>query len=196
MFTDNYIKLQKILFCEDSISMVNCTGEKKSIYNYYAPHYYGNIGYSMRYARCQELPGSFATSKNPITATGSPFGVYFGSGTTPASKEDYTLESIITSGLNITNSSAPAVVNPASGKYVVSADFIVRNTSAEDITICEIGIFTPVSTMNSNYEALVSTTYGTFLMERTVLDEPITIPAGEAKMITYAIEFNQTTGVD
>ena len=110
-------------------------------------------------------------------------GVSFGTGTTPATASDYVLESILDD--NKINVSTPSSISfsryDTYEEYTVT--FGVTNKTADAITISEMGLtampYSPPS--GSNYYALV---------DRTVLDEPITIPARQSKQITYTIRFN------
>ena len=57
----------------------------------------------------------------------------------------------------------------------------MQNTSGADITICEIGKIGRFYSGSKNYHVLV---------DRTVLDTPITIPAGETKVLSHSIRIN------
>lgn len=146
-----------------------------------------DIGGAMNNPRCQEI--STSNTLNYSVAKVNNMGVYFGTGSTPASLTDYTLESPITKGLAFAGGieKVPAYKN---GKGEVIASYIVTNTSDAEISIWEIGCFVPTQD-GSN-----TSSYAMIMLERTVLTEPITIPAGEAKMVTYKVVFNHTTGVD
>lgn len=118
-------------------------------------------------------------------------GVYFGTGSTPANLADHTLQSPITSGLTITNPSRVLLESEKEGQYTLSASYVLTNATEAELNIYEMGVVTP---------ALVGGQYGSclypVLMERTVLTEPITIPPGASKLVTYKITFNQTLNVD
>lgn len=131
----------------------------------------GDIGANMHYATCED----------PANLYG---GVYFGRGTTPAARTDYKLESVITSGLTISNVYTFPQLETVDGKYVWSASYVVKNTSTEDIVISEVGYYGQVG-RNSSADYLA-------LMERTVLSTPLTIKPGESKLITYKLTFNQS----
>ena len=110
--------------------------------------------------------------------TVSTTGVSFGTGTKPSTVSDYVLESIL--GDTQISVPTPSTVSYSRGdafdEYSVS--FGVTNITAEAITISEVGLTaTPKST---NY----------VLVDRTLLDVPVTIPAHETKHIAYTIRFN------
>lgn len=98
-------------------------------------------------------------------------GTRFGSGTTPPTGNDYRLENDIGESITVATPSAVSVTE--TDTYIeYSATFGV--TAKETVNISEVGLF-----------------MGSFIMvERTVLDTPITIPAGQSKPITYAIRMN------
>lgn len=110
-------------------------------------------------------------------------GVSFGTGTTPATVSDYFLESIL--GDTQISVSTPSSVsfNKLDTYEEYTVTFGVTNKTADAITISEMGLtampFSPYS--GDNIYALV---------DRTVLETPITIPAGQSKQITYTIRFN------
>ena len=110
--------------------------------------------------------------------TASSYGVSFGTGTTPAAASDYCLESIL--GSTQISVSVPSAVSYSRGdtfdEYSVS--FGVTNITDEAITISEVGLIATPS--SSNY----------VLVDRTLLDVPVTIPAHETKHIAYTIRFN------
>lgn len=104
--------------------------------------------------------------------------VEFGNGTTPATVNDYKLESEITTGISV--SSQDVTTTEQTDSYILwTATFGVK--ASVETTISEIGLFSHVYTTSGNLTALV---------DRTVLDTPITIPAGQSKQITYTIRFN------
>lgn len=180
MFTNQYIVFRKVMFTGNAEYMNNVSGSK--FQGAASKMYECDLGKWMGIARC----GDFTAEADSLSDVYP--GVYFGSGSTPATKADIRLVSPITSGLTFTNPTSLVWTNDGNGKYSVAADFIVRNTSESEINIYEIGLFT----------ACVRSTGKTYrcLMERTVLDVPIVIAPGEAKLVTYKITFNQTLNVE
>ena len=138
---------------------------------------------SMDTARCREI----ATGET----SGSYPGVYFGTGSTPANKANYTLESPITSGLSISNGTR-LYVDEGNGIHSYHVTFAVKNTTESEINIYEIGLFSKIELNDSS----TSAKHCLALMERTVLTEPITIAPGATKLVTYKITFNQTLNVE
>lgn len=194
MFTDNYINFRNALFSAKNYNntfkvkdaagtTVNATVSFGWIYD---------IGSWMTLAQCKAIN---ATHGSTVITNKHYQGVYFGSGSTPATKADYQLENPITSGLSITNPSDLVWQNDSDGKYAAIADFLVRNTTEAEVNIYEIGVFVPVTT-SSGSAANLQIPVNYVLMERTVLSEPVTIAPGEAKLVTYKITFNQTLNVE
>ena len=107
-------------------------------------------------------------------------GVSFGTGTNPPAITDYCLENPITSGLAVTSPSAVSF-NKTDEYEEYTVTFGV--TAANTVTITEIGLKCNVSYNNSADNVVA-------MVDRTVLDTPITIPAGQSKQITYTIRFN------
>ena len=104
--------------------------------------------------------------------------VRFGNGTTPATVNDYNLESPIVENISVTNPSAPTTEQTDS---YISWTVTFGVLASVETTISEIGLISRVYRSNG-----VMTT----LVDRTVLDTPVTIPAGQSKQITYTIRFN------
>jgi hypothetical protein len=120
-------------------------------------------------------PG-WAFQLNPTYA-----GFCVGTGATAESENDYELESMITAGL-----SASVVTNPHLDEDdypSVDFDLTITNVSSETITIAEIGMKQPLSSTTE----LDGTAFGNrvFLIDRTVLEHPVSIPAGEYAIIRY-----------
>lgn len=107
-------------------------------------------------------------------------GARIGTGITPATADDCTLESVITSGLTVQSASSVTVTreNDFVAAYAI---YTLSNNGTTAVSISEIGLFcTPDG----------SGTTKPILMDRTVLEKPIVINPGEAKPITYTIRFN------
>lgn len=192
MFTNNYLLMRKALFEIGGHPNLAANGfydASGGVFNSYASSLaVSDIGWWMKYARCQAITGR---DPNDIYACNSTYaGVYFGSGSKTATKEDFALHEPITSGLEITNTNALVWSNDENGNYSVYSDYVLRNTTDHDIVIREIGIFTPVA--NGTPRPDVAATVRYFLMERTVLDDPIVIPSNESRLVSYTVRFNQS----
>lgn len=107
-----------------------------------------------------------------------------GSGTTPATINDYCMENQITSGLTQVNAPTVTRVQDDDGVSYIST-FVVRNTSEETMSISEFGMFG-----NSKESASSGSTNKVFMTEHTVLDEPIVIEPGQMKCLQYVVRFS------
>lgn len=189
MFTNHYILYRKVLFCGGATATVTTTYGETGTWTLF-PEYSAStrsiasldLGVLMRYGRCQAFPVSKGSNQVPKE---SDYGVYFGSGATPPTREDFKLENPITSGLTITNPSSLVWGGDGNGNYSIAADFVLRNTTDAEIVVREVGF---VSAIVKSHDA----DFYPFLMERTVLETPVTIPAGEARLIEYKFTFNQS----
>jgi hypothetical protein len=191
MFTNNYIALRHNLFfgVTSQSSITTSYGKIRaksftSAWGGYASQYDScvkDIGNTMNLPQCKTMLSSETTSSGADNYRG----IYFGTGSTPASLTDYALESPITTGL-VFAGGLVGISAYEDGKAEATARYIVTNTSNAEINIWEIGCFAPLQTSNATNNG-----YAVIMLERTVLTEPITIPAGEAKMVTYKVVFNQ-----
>lgn len=125
--------------------------------------------------RTNSTPSNYY-SEGESNAVFAPFrrGIAFGSGTTPPKKTDYKLNNHITTGLTYNNNST------SSNNNVLSWVQTVQNTSTEQITITEVGLF-------SNY----GQDYSCMLLTRTVLDNPVVLQPNEVKTFTITIDYNK-----
>ena len=123
---------------------------------------------------------SFINSLNHIRTAPTTDSVTFirvGTGTTRETEDDYKLEEYAT---GLTCDSVVTAIGSNDSKKIYTAIF--SNTTDADIAVVEIGFFT-----NCYYHSF--TDNDNFLLDRIVLDTPITIPAGESKAITYELGF-------
>lgn len=117
---------------------------------------------------------------NHMSTTGSNNTLYMmvGTGTREATENDYDLQTI-----NNLLTCDSVVVN-SSGNHTKIYTAVFSNTTSNDIVITEVGLYG-----NIMYQHFGTPTYDRFLLDRTVLTTPITIPAGESKAITYELGF-------
>ena len=145
-----------------SPNLVNTDGVTLSRANYAANYHMYDLINTLSFA------GNDSTS-NTVYMT-------VGTGTTEPTEDDYNLE---TPNEDITISTATqGVKSDYSGKVYT---FTLYNSTSDDITITEIGLIGILTKWNTGHDHI--------MFDRTVLDTPITIPAGESKPITYEIGF-------
>lgn len=197
MLTNNYYAYKKLMFSgygayagthPENIMFTDVRGSKIGGNNnpgiYPEQSYRGDLGYWLTNARCTTFPTNAVNSN-----THASLGVFFGTGSTPATLADYRMEAPIQSGLSVTNPSKYNFTDNGAGKWTFSASYVLTNTTAEDMHIYEIGIVTPLGTSSpGNY-------YPT-LMEHTVLTEPITVKAGGSKLVTLTLTQNNVLNVE
>lgn len=121
------------------------------------------------------LQWSLNTSKNK-----TPFAelsMIIGTGTTEPIIMDYTLESPFT-GSNV-NSSIQFLIDQ--GKIKMKGIYTCTNNTEENVIISEAGICKIVHSYNSDRSAQLDSKC---LLVRTLLDNPVTIPAGQTATIT------------
>lgn len=111
-------------------------------------------------------------------------GIYIGSGSTPASENDYALETPIISGLS---ASTPAVVRSVDGdgNPYISFTFTLTNSTASDKIVREIGYFQLVNAGSYNSSGGSQTS---IMLDRTVLETPLTVPANGTAAVKYELK--------
>lgn len=125
----------------------------------------------------------FANISNVNTAVDGSSGVVFGTGSSVA-PDDYTISGDVISGISYNTAISYFNDGAKAEKTVV---YTITNNNETDITISEIGYFEKVPAGKNSS----ATTYS--LIEHTVLDSPVTIPAGGVGQITYTIRMNFPT---
>ena len=152
--------------------------------------YKGNTRYGICYSTRQaglEFTYCMDNVFNNINLGNAMNNVVFGSGNEPATSNDYTMAFI--TGLTATLvKSVASDDNGASSTGV----FTITNSNSNEVTISEVGIFSKLYTRGTA-DATGASYSGPFLLERTVLDTPVTIPAGGIGQVTYTIRMNYPT---
>ena len=108
-------------------------------------------------------------------------GVLFGTGNTEPTLEDYKLSGDVITGIEGT-----AIVSSKEdddGSLTIECIYTITNGNSFEITISEIGVFGMGSSSYAGSSLAV-------LLDRTILDEPLTIPAGGLGQVTYTIRMN------
>lgn len=147
--------------------------------------YAHDLGYWMKNGKCTTFPVSDGAVDTDMG------GVYFGSGSTPAYKGDYTLEAPIESGLTVYNQSTHfAFVEDEAGNVKAFTHYTLENTSDAEINVYEVGIVMPLMSEYSTSK------WYPVLMTRDVFSSPVTIAPGALKMITLSIDLNFTLNVE
>lgn len=127
---------------------------------------------------------SYTASMRRIATTAgtSLSGILLGTGDTPPTIDDHRLAGdIITT---IASSVAVSFEMEEDGASLTSL-CTITNSGSESITIREVGLFGKAKGGNSESDAV--------LVERTVLDAPLTIEPGSVGQLTYIIKLNYPT---
>lgn len=126
---------------------------------------------------------SWPTAQTQTPIFGSNAGIIVGSGNAPAALSDYDLDDQITTGL--TGAATVSTGIDTSGNIYLNFDIVYTNTSNADITIREIGWRGTVYCTTSAGGTTVTSKNA--LVDRTVLETPVTIAAGDNETIRYHI---------
>lgn len=123
---------------------------------------------------------SIANLRESLTSYG---GVILGTGDTPPTFDDYKLAGDIISGFVYTSTLS---ANSDENGVTLKAKYTITNNNASEITIKELGLINGMggSTFTASEKGL---------LDRTVLDNPVTIPAGGVGQVEYTITFNLPT---
>lgn len=113
-------------------------------------------------------------------------GVIFGTGTTPPTAEDFRLSGTVVTGIKSTTNFV-GTYDELGGGFTVT--YTITNNNADPVTIGEVGVIMRVYHYNSSSDNTNRTSYA--MIERSVLDEPIVIPAGSAGQVVFSIRMNK-----
>lgn len=125
-------------------------------------------------------------SKDPagsFSGASQRYGIFFGSGTTEPTEDDYTIETPLNNNFINANivPSAVNVWNTYDGAVVVDTTFDVQNKLSSEVTISEIGLFSYPGSGNQT-SALKS-----IMIDHTLFESPVTFAANETKPILYRL---------
>ena len=110
---------------------------------------------------------------------GKSYGTWYGKGRTPATMEDYKLEEPITDGSLTIAGGKNTYTTTINGDHVrIAAAHLVTNNTSEDIAVSEIGSFGCFTSAGKP-----------IMMDHTVLETPVIIPARDTSTIEYVIKF-------
>ena len=122
-----------------------------------------------------------------MTTSATAAGISIGSGNTAATKQDYNLEHTITGGVSMSITSislfADEHANPT-----LRFKITVTNTGSSEITVREIGYkqkLAAIAAPNLTAEESGNANPYVCLIDRTILNTPLTLQAGDAGVIVY-----------
>lgn len=141
------------------------------------------------------IGGSFSSSSFPYSTskavqinTLKSSGIHIGTGQTPATEEDYFLESKITSGVQAGTVTTRGGVDENGNPYI-ELSFMLSNATGADIVVREIGYVQGAALANTIGG---SSANDNILLDRTVLSTPVTVPAGGEAVIRYTLKTVQS----
>lgn len=173
MFLSNYYKcLAMLMRDETGASGVTIKSTNGTSCNLYTKAGTSVISYPLQVGY---IMGMFSTSNSSM-------GIILGDGTTAPTLSDYKLSgNMLTSATATVGDSVTIDDNGITRTAVLT----VNNTGTTDFVVSEVGLIGRYN-YGSSYADF-------FLWERSLLDKPVTIPAGGAGQITYSIRFNFPT---
>ena len=177
MITKNYYRVLAYLFTrkDNEIRIKNYLGNDKTIPN-------SSTIFSLAWGL--DKNDAFTASMRYLRSSlGDSSGVILGDGDTPPTPDDYRLAGEIITDFTYSGSLTHVVSDTA---ITAKAIYTITNTSDTEITIKEVGL------MGANFASQL-TGAQRFLLERTVLDTPVTIPAGGVGQVEYTVTFNYPT---
>ena len=119
------------------------------------------------------------------TTNAAAAGISIGTGGTPATVNDFNLESTISSGVSLSVSTTEAGCEPPGAPFLAYS-VTITNTGSEAITIREIGYKQNIK--GAPYPGGTTNNSTVCLLDRTVLDTPVTIQPGDAGVIRYTLK--------
>lgn len=141
------------------------------------------------YNATAETSSLFLNFNKMLSTTNSSNGygsVFFGDGDTPPTANDYKLSGYTFTSSDITVT--PTVTTTVDDECVTTTGvYNITNITDKEITIRE------VCARARCLQGASSSNYQQFMLERTVLDSPVTIPAGGIGQVTYTIRFKYPT---
>ena len=178
MFTNNWYKTSASAITKNSAqNFLNVNGVEKGLYSSSSTR---NISLG------SDTGASDTAYIGRLVKTYNGYGgVRLGTGDAPATADDYKLSGDLITGYSFT---AEVKTQNSAESDKITAIYTITNTSSSEITIKEIGI---VAKMSSNTSTAQIADMG--LLERTVLDAPVTIPAGGVGQVEYTITINLPT---
>jgi len=164
-----------------------------NVSNFYG---YKGAGGNVQFVETSSSTG-MTTIENFMTmldgANDSSYGIVVGTGTSPPTPNDYTMESEIPNGTGTGQlvygshsvsppggtTSSPTLLTPSGNTTSFSVSRTFQNQSGASITVSEVGIFIMQYAQSGNII--------TVLITHDLLSSPITIPNGGVMAITYTI---------
>lgn len=179
MFLRNWYKaLTAEMSNSQSVTGINTSGTA----NYFTPYSStGGVANNTRLVMAGGTPSSndYTPHMQNVRTSYYQGGVVFGTGDTAPTFDDYKLSGSIVTAINA-GASVETTFDDDGCTFV--GTYNISNTGSEEITIKEVGLILRSAYNNS-----------AILVERTVLDTPLTIPAGGIGQVVYTIRMDYPT---
>lgn len=129
-----------------------------------------------------------------FTTTASTAGISIGSSNTSITEDNYQLGNTITD--NISGSVDVTKSIDVNGNSIIEFEVTITNIGSDSISIAEIGYKQQFSA--SDTQSGTTTTNRVFLIDRTILNNPISLNSNSQCVIRYSLQtvFNNETGVE
>ena len=180
MLTENYYRLYEMIYKGDesgnSTTFINSYGQSKTLRL--------NRNNAISYVDSMNFKSIGSTAHESSGSSG----IMFGDDATPPTPADYKLSGNVIANLTLTHSVAR--VMKSDGCAEITNTVLVTNGNTNDVTIKEVGLFTQITAYNPTSSSGLSSYT---MVDRTVLDTPVTIPAGGIGQVTYTIRMNYPT---
>ena len=124
------------------------------------------------------------------TSANSSNGVVLGDGDTPPTFEDYTLAGTLISNFVFTASINR--LNIDNSGTTIKALYTITNNNSVEITIKELCLIVNATQFSSGSGVYAE---NKIVLDRTVLDTPVTIPAGGIGQVEYTITYSLPTAI-
>lgn len=206
MWTRNYYNLLTAMFIADDPGMSTSAPSsyqppvrvRRLNGNYFEPNvmtnpqgaYSASLGRQMGCLMLDKLGATLITTNGQTNDYN--MGILVGSGSTPASYEDYQLDELITSGITLVSTTGTLTETAFDNDTHIMTSkrsFTLNNSSGSNITISEIGLSIGCYSYNSSNHGFQTLVY------REVLDSPVTLAPGESMILDIArsgIPYNYT----
>ena len=130
--------------------------------------------------------GSLYSNWAPIVNNATTPGIQFGTSDVAPSEDDYVLKGPITSGITATAVTSERGVDGTGKPYNLLGYSVTNTSSTNNLTIKEIGIVTN-SIRCCTSSTATSASSNNVLIDRTILDSPVTIEPRQTANIKYRL---------
>ena len=127
----------------------------------------------------------YAYNNAAFTLNANQTGISVGSGNNAATDEDYNLQTTITAGLSGVVTGTKGI--DSNGKAYSTFNVVLSNTTTSDIVVKEIGFKANINA-GTNPDVTGGNSNRCYLIDRTVLPEPVTVPARGSAAILYTLK--------